>query len=257
MPVNDHTSLVLIHYSSLTDTLQGISIKYGVEMSLLKQANRIWRDVDVCLKKFLFIPLDPLVLKTNKNMIYQPLNSTSSASGTEEFLLETFGSIEKDNIDMNSLSRNQLSTYKPQQLLQQIHQIVNNDIQEQLLLKERKAQFTICGYCLDGDFARILGHVPMKYLGYFQSTNPRPPSRAEILNIEQSLNEYKRWLPNDNTKDHSFVNQHDVYGSETFSNYGHLDSFYDILFSIFTSLQSCIFKGKDLGDEIELRKKNV
>jgi len=47
----------LLHRLSPKDTLQGVSIKYGVEIPVLKKVNKLWRNDDMFARKDLIIPI--------------------------------------------------------------------------------------------------------------------------------------------------------------------------------------------------------
>jgi len=47
----------LLHKLTSKDTLQGISLKYGVEIPVLKKVNKLWRNDDMFARKDLIIPI--------------------------------------------------------------------------------------------------------------------------------------------------------------------------------------------------------
>ncbi|CAG8518295.1 4478_t:CDS:2, partial [Ambispora gerdemannii] len=49
---------VIVHEVKKTDTLAGIALFYGIEVSLLKKTNKLWTNDSIHMHKYLYIPLD-------------------------------------------------------------------------------------------------------------------------------------------------------------------------------------------------------
>ncbi|XP_026862497.2 lysM and putative peptidoglycan-binding domain-containing protein 1 [Electrophorus electricus] len=58
---------IIEHKVQPEDTLQGLSLKYGVSMEQIKRANRLYTNDSIFLKMFLSIPLPTESLFTNEN----------------------------------------------------------------------------------------------------------------------------------------------------------------------------------------------
>ncbi|KAJ2701212.1 hypothetical protein FB645_004740 [Coemansia sp. IMI 203386] len=51
------TIKMIRHRVSATDTLEGISVQYGVSVSLIKRLNRLWHPSEIAIRNHLYIPL--------------------------------------------------------------------------------------------------------------------------------------------------------------------------------------------------------
>ncbi|CAG8598942.1 8996_t:CDS:2 [Ambispora leptoticha] len=49
---------VIVHEVKKTDTLAGIALFYGIELPILKKANKLWTNDSIHMHKYLYIPLD-------------------------------------------------------------------------------------------------------------------------------------------------------------------------------------------------------
>ncbi|KAH3732452.1 hypothetical protein Pelo_16558 [Pelomyxa schiedti] len=64
------------HCVEKTDTLQGISLRYGVSVAVLKKMNKLWCDNDIFSKKLLVIPITKPSLEQHGTQQPQPNQPT-------------------------------------------------------------------------------------------------------------------------------------------------------------------------------------
>ncbi|KAF9906677.1 hypothetical protein EC991_000402 [Linnemannia zychae] len=49
---------VIIHQVTMTDTLAGIALNYGIQVSILKKSNKLWTNDSIHTRKYLYIPFE-------------------------------------------------------------------------------------------------------------------------------------------------------------------------------------------------------
>ncbi|KAF9121305.1 hypothetical protein BGW39_010639 [Mortierella sp. 14UC] len=49
---------VIIHQITMTDTLAGIALNYGIQVSILKKSNKLWTNDSIHTRKYLYIPFE-------------------------------------------------------------------------------------------------------------------------------------------------------------------------------------------------------
>jgi len=57
---------VIVHMIRASDTLAGISLSYGIEISILKRVNKLWTNDSIHMYKYLYIPLDDCTIVSDK-----------------------------------------------------------------------------------------------------------------------------------------------------------------------------------------------
>ncbi|GBC08509.1 hypothetical protein RclHR1_08180003 [Rhizophagus clarus] len=55
---NNEKKMVIVHEVKPSDTIAGVALFYGIEISILKKANKLWTNDSIHLRKFLYIPID-------------------------------------------------------------------------------------------------------------------------------------------------------------------------------------------------------
>jgi len=55
---NNEKRMVIVHEVKSSDTIAGVALFYGIEISILKKANKLWTNDSIHLRKFLYIPID-------------------------------------------------------------------------------------------------------------------------------------------------------------------------------------------------------
>ncbi|RIA95969.1 Carbohydrate-Binding Module Family 50 protein [Glomus cerebriforme] len=98
---NNKKKMVIVHEVKPIDTIAGVALFYGIELSILKKANKLWTNDSIHLRKFLYIPIDQcsiiddetkvviqddhISIKTNRTFsdnIIRPSISPNSATST-------------------------------------------------------------------------------------------------------------------------------------------------------------------------------
>uniref|UniRef100_A0A1D1ZFG0 Uncharacterized protein AN12072 n=1 Tax=Anthurium amnicola TaxID=1678845 RepID=A0A1D1ZFG0_9ARAE len=99
---DNEKKMVIVHEVKPSDTIAGVALFYGIEISILKKSNKLWTNDSIHLRKFLYIPVDQcsiiddetkvvvqddhISIKTNKsssdNIIRPSISPTSTASPT-------------------------------------------------------------------------------------------------------------------------------------------------------------------------------
>ncbi|KAG0254501.1 hypothetical protein BG011_005747 [Mortierella polycephala] len=67
---------VIIHQVAITDTLAGISLFYGIQLSVLKTTNRLWTNDSIHTRKYLYIPFEECTVTRQTGVVVDESNQT-------------------------------------------------------------------------------------------------------------------------------------------------------------------------------------
>ncbi|TFK25194.1 hypothetical protein FA15DRAFT_639857 [Coprinopsis marcescibilis] len=78
-PVREQETQVLVHEIAPTDSLAGVSLKYGIVLSELRRANQLWPNDPIHLREVLYIPLHR-ASRAHEHIIRRPASASSSSA---------------------------------------------------------------------------------------------------------------------------------------------------------------------------------
>ncbi|KAF9257977.1 hypothetical protein L218DRAFT_1005587 [Marasmius fiardii PR-910] len=109
---------VLVHKVAQNDSLAGVALKYGINISDLRRANHLWASDSIHLRKELYIPLDK-VSRLQVTPASQPVPSQTSGTSTsaqvpnEELLVDDSLTSDQPLADIRKIPIKHLSFFPP------------------------------------------------------------------------------------------------------------------------------------------------
>ncbi|ORZ15576.1 hypothetical protein BCR41DRAFT_422333 [Lobosporangium transversale] len=67
---------VIIHQITPTDTLVGIALYYGIQLSVLKKSNKLWTNDSIHTRKYLYIPFEECTVTKQEGVLVDEANQT-------------------------------------------------------------------------------------------------------------------------------------------------------------------------------------
>ncbi|KAF9361636.1 hypothetical protein BGX34_007014 [Mortierella sp. NVP85] len=67
---------VIIHQVSITDTLAGIALYYGIQVSVLKKCNKLWTNDSIHTRKYLYIPFEECTVARQEGVMVDENSQT-------------------------------------------------------------------------------------------------------------------------------------------------------------------------------------
>ncbi|KAF9192949.1 hypothetical protein BGZ50_008086 [Haplosporangium sp. Z 11] len=67
---------VIIHQVAITDTLAGVALFYGIQLSVLKTTNRLWTNDSIHTRKYLYIPFEECTVTRQTGVVVDESNQT-------------------------------------------------------------------------------------------------------------------------------------------------------------------------------------
>ncbi|KAJ2990708.1 hypothetical protein NUW54_g8392 [Trametes sanguinea] len=118
----DREMLVVVHQVQPTDSLPGVSLKYGISLTELRRANQLWPSDPIHLRETLYIPVDKArnvrhlrsdELKHGENAAKQRSSYITDASGNPSGSSQAGSHTEEQHYTLRRVPASQLAFFPP------------------------------------------------------------------------------------------------------------------------------------------------